>query len=47
MIAVVVFVLVLSVVFLLIVDLSRGQTGLFRISYQSMLDLQQQFNPNL
>ena len=47
MIALVAFVLVLSVVFLLIVDLSRGQTGLFRISYQSMLDLQQQFNPNL
>ena len=46
-IALLVFTLVLSVVFLLIIDLSRGQDGLFRISYQSLLDLQRQMSPTL
>ena len=39
------FVLTLSLVFLLIVDLSRSQAGMLRVSYQSMLNLQHQLNP--
>jgi len=37
-------VLVLSVVFLLIVDLGRGQEGLLTVSQQALFDLQRQFN---
>lgn len=46
-IALIAFVLTLSVVFLLIADLSRGQSGLLRISYQALIDLQRQLNPIL
>lgn len=38
------FVLVLSAVFLLIVDLSRSQEGLLNVSQQAMIDLQRQLN---
>lgn len=41
-IALFVFVLTLSVVFLLIVDLGRGDTGLFQVSQQALFDLQRQ-----
>jgi hypothetical protein len=41
-IALLVFVLTLSVVFLLIVDLGRGDTGLLQVSHQALLDLQRQ-----
>jgi hypothetical protein len=41
-IALLVFVLTLSVVFLLIVDLGRGNSGLLRVSQQALLDLQRQ-----
>jgi len=43
--AVLAFVLTLSVVFLLIVDLGRGDEGLLRISQQAMIDLQRQISP--
>ena len=43
-VAMIAFVLSLSVVFLLIVDLSRGQEGLLRVSQQSIIDLQRQIN---
>jgi hypothetical protein len=43
-VALIAFVLILSVVFLLIIDLSRGQEGLLRVSQQAMLDLQRQIN---
>jgi hypothetical protein len=43
-VAMIAFVLTLSVVFLLIVDLSRGQEGLLRVSQQAMIDLQRQIN---
>jgi hypothetical protein len=45
LLALLVFTIVLAVVFLLIIDLSRGQAGLFKISYQSLLDLQRQMSP--
>jgi hypothetical protein len=38
------FVLTLAVVFLLIVDLSRGQEGMLKVSQQALLDLQRQLN---
>ncbi|MCG8351735.1 MAG: hypothetical protein MI924_28545 [Chloroflexales bacterium] len=44
LIALVAFVLTLSVVFLLISDLSRGQEGVLRVSHQALIDLQRQFN---
>ncbi len=44
LIALIAFVLILSVVFLLIVDLSRSQAGLLRVSYQALLDLQSQLS---
>jgi NADH:ubiquinone oxidoreductase subunit 6 (subunit J) len=47
LIALVAFVLTLSVVFLLIVDLSRSQSGLLQVSYQAMIDLQRQLNVQL
>ena len=40
--AILAFVLTLSVVFLLIVDLSRGQEGLLTVSQQALIDLQLQ-----
>jgi len=43
-IALIAFALILSVVFLLVVDLTRGQSGLLRVSYQAMIDLQRQFS---
>lgn len=43
-IALIALVLVLSVVFLLILDLERGQEGLLTVSQQSMIDLQRQLN---
>jgi positive regulator of sigma E activity len=42
--ALVVLVLILSVVFLLIVDLDRSQEGLLRVNQQAMIDLQRQLN---
>lgn len=45
LIALTAFVLILSVVFLLIVDLGRGDTGLLRVSQQAMLDLQRGIAP--
>jgi membrane protein YdbS with pleckstrin-like domain len=42
--ALVAFVLTLAIVFLVIVDLTRGQEGLFRVSQQAMLDLQRQIS---
>lgn len=42
MIALVAMVLILSLVFVLITDLERSQQGLLQVSYQSMIDLQQQ-----
>jgi hypothetical protein len=36
--------LILSVVFLLIVDLDRSQDGLLRVPQQALLDLQSQLN---
>ncbi|MCB0136568.1 MAG: hypothetical protein KDD75_15800 [Caldilineaceae bacterium] len=44
LVAIVALVLILSVVFLLILDLGRSQEGLLRISYQSMFDLQRSLN---
>lgn len=44
LIALLALVLVLAVVFLLIVDMGRGQEGLLTVSQQSMIDLQHQFN---
>lgn len=44
-VALLAFVLTLSVVFLLIVDLSRGQEGLLRVSNQALIDLQRQLSP--
>jgi uncharacterized membrane protein (Fun14 family) len=44
--ALVVLVLILSVVFLLIVDLDRSQEGLLRVNQQAMIDLQRQLNPS-
>lgn len=44
LIALVALVLVLAVVFLLIVDLERGQQGMLRVSNQSLIDLQRQFS---
>ena len=41
----IVLVLILSVVFLLIVDLDRAQEGLLRVSQLPMIDLQRQLNP--
>jgi len=43
-VALIAFVLSLSVVFLLIVDLSRGQSGLLRVSQQALIDLQRQLS---
>ena len=43
-IALVVLVLILSVVFLLIVDLDRAQEGLLQVPQQPMIDLQRQLN---
>jgi len=40
----IVLVLILSVVFLLIVDLDRAQEGLLRVNQQAMFDLQRQLN---
>jgi hypothetical protein len=40
-------VLAFSTVLYLIVDLDRGQEGLFRISQQPMLDLQKSMQPSL
>lgn len=41
------FVLTLAVVFVLIMDLNRGQSGLFSVSQQALIDLQRQLNlPN-
>lgn len=42
--ALIVLVLILSVVFLLIVDLDRAQDGLLRVPQQPMIDLQRQLN---
>jgi hypothetical protein len=42
--ALVAFVLTLAVVFLIIIDLTRSQEGLFRVSQQAMLDLQRQIS---
>jgi hypothetical protein len=39
------FILVLTVVFMIIVDLTRSNEGLFRVSQQAMLDLQRQIQP--
>lgn len=44
LIALVTLVLVLAVVFLLIVDMERGQQGMLRVSNQSLIDLQRQFS---
>ena len=40
----IVLVLILSVVFLLIVDLDRAQEGLLQVNHQVMFDLQRQLN---
>jgi len=45
LIALLAFVLTLSVVFLLIVDLGRGNTGLLQVSQQALLDLQRGMAP--
>jgi uncharacterized membrane protein len=45
LIAVIAFVLTLAVVFLLIIDLGRNQTGLLTVSQQAMLDLQRSIRP--
>ena len=42
----IVLVLILSAVFLLIIDLDRAQEGLLQVSQQSMIDLQRQLNPS-
>ena len=42
--ALIVLVLILSVVFLLIVDLDRAQDGLLRVPQQPLIDLQRQLN---
>jgi hypothetical protein len=47
LIALVVFVLILAMVFLLLADLSRSQSGMFRVSHQALIDLQRQFNTNI
>ena len=47
LIALIAFVVTLSVVFLLIVDLSRSQSGLLQVSYQALIDLQRQLNVQL
>ena len=44
--AMVVMVLILSEVFMLIVDLDRAQDGLLRVSQQPMINLQRQLNPS-
>ena len=44
-VALLAFVLTLSVVFFLIVDLGRGQEGLLTVSNQAMIDLQRQVGP--
>jgi hypothetical protein len=44
-VALLAFVLTLSVVFFLIVDLGRGQEGLLRVSNQATIDLQRQVGP--
>ena len=44
LVALLAFVLTLSVVFLLITDLGRGQSGLLRVSNQALIDLQRQFS---
>ena len=46
LVAVVTFILTLSVVFYLIADLNRGSEGILKISQQSMLDLQRSINSN-
>lgn len=43
-VALVALVMVLSVVFLLIVDLGRGQQGLLQVSQQALIDLQRQYS---
>ncbi len=43
-VAMIAFVLTLSVVFLLIVDLGRSQEGLLQVSQQALIDLQRQIN---
>lgn len=45
LLALAVLVLILSVVFLLIVDLDRAQDGLLRVPQQAMIDLQRQLLP--
>ena len=40
----IVLVLILSVVFLLIVDLDRSQEGMLQVNQQAMIDLQRQLN---
>lgn len=45
LLALLAFVLTLSVVFLLIVDLGRGDSGLLQVSQQALLDLQRQMHP--
>ena len=46
-IALMVLVLILSVVFLLIVDLDRSQEGLMRVPQQALYDIQRQINTSL
>ncbi len=43
-VALLAFVLTLSVVFLLITDLGRSQSGLLTVPQQALIDLQRQFN---
>jgi hypothetical protein len=43
-IALILLILILSVVFLLIVDLDRSQDGLLRVPQQALIDLQRQLN---
>lgn len=43
-IALVAFILTVSIVFLLIVDMNRGDSGILRVSQQAMIDLQRQIN---
>lgn len=45
LIALIAFILTLAVVFILIIDSGRNQTGLLRVSQQAMLDLQRSITP--
>jgi hypothetical protein len=43
--AIAAFILTLAIVFMIIIDLTRSQEGLFQVSQQALLDLQRQIQP--